>query len=167
MPYSLARRAAAATDAFGETVTGSAVIHCRTGASLGCTRIALARTRSPAVRIPTSRPYSATAAAVAPRPTNASGSPLTAGLTAAALSAPSIGRALFRSRVRNVWIALATLFGFAAGYVVTAIVTLFAFSGPECDGPCFSEAEEYFGLAIIVAIVSGIVCGLLTRRAIR
>ena len=66
MPYCLARRAAAATDVLGETVTGSAVIHWRARPSLGCTRMALARTRSLVVRIPISRPDSATAAAVAP-----------------------------------------------------------------------------------------------------
>ena len=54
MPYSLARRAAAGTVECGETVTGSAVIHCRTRPSLGWTRIALARMRSPVVRIPMS-----------------------------------------------------------------------------------------------------------------
>ena len=54
--------AASSSVALSATTTGSSFIHCRTRASLECTRAASARRRSRDVMIPTRRPYSATSA---------------------------------------------------------------------------------------------------------
>ena len=57
-PLSSITRAASSSDMSGGAVIGSGVIHCRTRASLVCTRAAIARSMSRSLRIPMRRPKS-------------------------------------------------------------------------------------------------------------
>lgn len=60
-----------------------------------------------------------------------------------------------------------TVLGFVGGFLVAAVAGFDATNKSECDGPCFSQWDEAFVIALAVGLVTGVVAGFLTWQRVK